>query len=342
MPHVLILAHHRTAAAERLVDGITSQLRERIEPDDSIERVTAIHRIAAAIERGADVVLAPLAYEGEGAFRAAVTAVRSLAPELPIVACCDVSVSAEAILAASAARVSHFAFPAVDDMRAVVRAVVSPTGEEQPGGAVDTRAGDSVEELLAALPLMASRLLLATLSERPARTVADLAAVVGLGERTLARRCARRLWPSPTQILRYGKLLRGLRVALVTGSLEEGAAAAECGSGDARAVAYFRARLADATNGAITQPLTDGLAPLCAAVARAFAVDLLDAEVAAATRARRQRARARARNRYRARLTADGVRLEERGEDRPQGAERPELERAPAGVPLQLRPQRAG
>lgn len=274
MRHVLILANHRAPAADRLVERITAQLAAGLGPDHTLATCRDARGIASALAVRPDIVLAPLAYESEGGFRAAVNAIRSLAPDVPIVACCDVSVSADALLVAAEARVDHFAVPAVDDMGAVVRDVVSPDrrpGARRSAGSTGTHA-DAFDELLAAVPSLASRLLMAAVSDRPPRTVAELAAGVGLADRTLTRRCARHGWPTPTMILRYGRLVRGMRVTLATGDVDAGARAAECADEHGRAATYFRSRLANATNGAVREPLSEGLAPLCRILAERFGV----------------------------------------------------------------------
>lgn len=275
MRHILILANHRAPAADRLVERITAQLAAGLGPDHTLATCTDARAIASALLVRPDIVLAPLAYESDGGFRAAVNAVRLLAPDVPIVACCDVSVSADALLVAAEARVDHFAVPAVDDMGAVVRDVMSPDrgrpGTRRGAASPGTHA-DAFDELLAAVPSLASRLLMAAVSDRPPRTVAELAAGVGLADRTLTRRCARHGWPTPTMILRYGRLVRGVRVALATGDIDAGARAAECADQHGRAATYFRDRLSTATNGAVREPSAEGLAPLCRILAERFGV----------------------------------------------------------------------
>ena len=310
MRHVLILANHRAPAADRLVERITAQLEAGLGSDHRLATCRDARGIASALVVRPDIVLAPLAYESDGGFRAAVNTIRSLAPDVPIVACCDVSVSADALLVAAEARVDHFAVPAVDDMGAVVRDVMSPDrgrpGARASAGSTGTHA-DAFDELLAAVPSLASRLLMASVSDQPPRTVAELAAGVGLADRTLTRRCARHGWPTPTMILRYGRLVRGMRVALATGDIDAGARAAECADEHGRAAAYFRSRLATATNGAVREPLTEGLAPLCRILAERFGV------TPDGKRARRRPPRARhARG---AALAADGAGVEEGRDD---------------------------
>jgi len=334
MPTVLILANHRAVAAERLIERITRQLRAHLGPGDSLMRVDDVRRLGSALDRKPDIVLAPLAYEGEGGFRAAVEAVRVLAPEVPIIACCDVSVRPEAILAAAAADVDHLAVPAVDDIGAVVRDVLTPDDVRLARRPAQQAGSDALEELIAALPAFAARLVMAAVSEKAPRTVGELAAGVGLSERTLTRRCARWQWPTPTMILRYGRLIRGVRVALATGSVEEGAIAADCPGDPVRAATYFRARLAAATSGALRQPLTEGLVPLCVVVAERFGITG-DGEP------RRPRV-PRARKARRTTLAAEGTRVEEGGGDGVERAGGAQLESPAPRVSLELGPQRAG
>lgn len=315
MPIVVILANHRAAAAERLVDRITDQLRARFGPHDAVVHVDDVRRLAPALAQNPDIVLAPLAYEGDGGFRAAVTAVRALAPELPIVACCDVSVNPEALLVAADARVDHFAVPAVDDIALVVQDVLAARVDDRLPRAQRRTGADPFDELVAALPPLAARLILAAAADEPPASVGQLAAGVGLAERTLTRRCARYQWPTPTMILRFGKLLRGMRVALATGSVEQGALAADCPGEPARAATYFRARLAAATSGALQSPLTDGLVPLCRTIAERFGI------TDHGQRARRRPPRSR--RTRRSALPPEGTGLQEGGDDRAECADLP-------------------
>lgn len=336
MPHVLILATHHAPAAARLVERITSQLTADRRPGDRITHCRDLRRIVEAMQQQPDIVLAPLAYEGEGGFEAAVTAVRQLAPSIPIVACCDVSVGADALLAADRARVSHFAVPAVDDVAAIVRELTGggTARRSVTPAPAHVRQADALDELIAALPQFAGRLLMAAVSEDPPRTVPELAAGVGLAERSLTRRCARNGWPTPTMILRYGRLLRGLRVALATGSMEAGAIAADCEDAHGRAVEYFRARLNAATNGAMRQPLAEGLVPLCAMLADRFGV------VPGGERPRRRTPRTR--NSRRPPLPPDRPGVEEGGDDGPEGPGGAKLQGPAPGIALELSPQCAG
>lgn len=338
MPHVLILATHHDPAAARLVERVTAQLTAEPRAGDSITLCTDLRRLAGAMRKRPDVVLAPLAYEGDGGFRAAVTAVRGLAPTVPIVACCDVSVGADALLAAEAARVTHFAVPAVDDVAAIVRELAGQGGARRSPGPAPASAphahADALDELLVALPAFAAKLLGAAVADDPPRTVPELAAGVGLAERSLTRRCARYGWPTPTMILRYGRLLRGLRIALATGSLEEGAIAADCADARGRAVEYFRARLTAATNGAMRQPLAEGLVPLCGVLAERFGL------VPGGEGPRRRPPRSR--HPRGAPLPPRGARVEEGGDDGAEGPGGAKLEGPAPGVALELRPQRAG
>lgn len=333
--HVLILATHRAPAAGRLVERIIRQLRAERDAGMEIGRVTDLRRLDRAFTRQPDIVLVPLVYEGDGGFRAAVQAVRVVAPGVPIVACCDVSVPPGALLAAAGAQVDHFAVPAVDDVGFVVRDVLAPGGAAQ-GARPRGQQGepDHADELFAALPPTAARLMIAAAAGDAPATVAGLARVVGLSERTLTRRCARHQWPTPTMMLQLGRLLRGMRVALATGSIEEGARAADCPGEPARAATYFRARLAAATSGALRQPLADGLVPLCVVIAERFGVTHQG-----------QRPRRRLPRRRRTRrptLASEGIRLEEGGDDGLEGAGGAELERPAPRVPLELGPEGAG
>lgn len=314
MPNVLILASHRAVAADRLVDRLTSQLQAKLGPADVLVHVDDLRRLGPAMLPRPDVVLAPLAYEGDGGFRAAVSAVRALAPDVPIIACCDVSVSPEALVIAADAQVDHFAIPAVDDINVVVRDVMAPQGAMHDPESRRARPVDPCDGLIAALPSMAAKLMIAASSDAPPQTAADLAHVVGLGERTLVRRCARYEWPSPTLMLRYGKLLRGMRVALATGSVEEGALAADCPGDRRRAATHFRTRLAAATDGELRKPLTEGLAPLCRAIARRFGI------TEEGERPRRRPARGRGARR--APLPPEGAWLEEGRHHRAERADR--------------------
>lgn len=273
--HVLILANHRAIAAQRLVERICTQLRGRRRPGDRITRCRDLRSLGEALARHPDIVLAPLAYGGGDAFRATVATVRTMAPATPIVACCDVSVSAEVLLAARAADVDHFAMPAVDDVAAVVQHVLAPD-ITVPSATSATSGSSAVDELLASLPPFAARLMMASLGERPPQSPAALAALVGLSERTLHKRCARDGWPAPGAVLRYGQLLRGLQVAAAQGSLVAGAIAAGCSDERGQAAMEFRRRLHDATSGGLRRPLADGAGPLCIVIATAFCITAAD------------------------------------------------------------------
>lgn len=306
--HVLILANHRAIAAQRIVDRIVTQLAARRAPGDRVIRCRDIHTLPEVMAYLPDVVLAPLAYEGGNQFAATVAAVRSLAAHVPIIACCDVSVSPRALVAAAAAQVDHIAVPAVDDIALVVQQMLARTGRSPDVREPGQRApafppADAVDALLASLPPLGARLLSVAISDRPPRSAAELASAVGVAEPTLRRRCLRAGWPQPRVLLLHGGQLRALR------------AAAAAGEGTR---------------------LTGALAALCTNLLRAFGV------TAEGVRRPKRRKVARRMRTRRTTLASDGSGMEEGVDDSLERTGGAELERPSAGVPLELRPKRAG
>ena len=156
-------------------------------------------------------------------------------PQLPVVvACLDESARGREVLHAARAGAEHFAFRHADDFGNVLRALIAPAitgarsantaGVEDIGQArarVELRratersryAERAPSSVLGVLPTSVSpllrRILFACVSAAPPETVDELAARIDLPKRSLARDVARRGWPAPHVLLKWGRLFRG-------------------------------------------------------------------------------------------------------------------------------------
>lgn len=166
---------------------------------------------------------------------ALVRRIKSWCPQLPIVvACLDESAPGREILHAARAGAEHFAFRHVDDFPNVLRKLVAPTiASVAPESEDDVddlerarvRAGlrraarrDRYSErapaaVLGMLPSSISpllrRIIHACVANVAPETVDELAMRIALPKRTLARDVARRGWPAPHVLLKWGRLFRG-------------------------------------------------------------------------------------------------------------------------------------
>lgn len=161
--------------------------------------------------------------------------IKSWCPQLPIVvACLDESSPGREILHAARAGAEHFAFRHVDDFPSVLRNLVTPALANMVPDAEDdvddierarARAGlrraarrnryseRAPAAVLGMLPASISpllrRIIHACVANVAPETVDELAMRIALSKRTFARDVARRGWPAPHVLLKWGRLFRG-------------------------------------------------------------------------------------------------------------------------------------
>ena len=160
--------------------------------------------------------------------------VKNQCPEVPVVvACLDHVTSGRDVLSVARAGAEHFAFDQIDDVDAVIRTLVAPTGSDPDGTrapvdeiglararATARRSSRRVRyaertpaPLVGVLPATASpllrRIIHVCVMSAPPRDVATLALLLGLPRRSLTRETVRRGWPSPRSLLMWGRLFRG-------------------------------------------------------------------------------------------------------------------------------------
>jgi hypothetical protein len=174
---------------------------------------------------------------------ALVRRIKSWCPQLPIVvACLDESAPGREVLHAARAGAEHFAFRHADDFPAVLRSLVARQVESRESideiddvGRARARAEQrrsprrnryaerAPSAVLGMLPASVSpllrRIIHACVVAVPPETVDDLAARIALAKRSLTREVARRGWPAPHVLLKWGRLFRGA-AAGVTARLE--------------------------------------------------------------------------------------------------------------------------
>jgi hypothetical protein len=151
-------------------------------------------------------------------------------PTVPVVvACMGEETHGRDVLSLARAGAEHFAFSAVDNFRDVLRGLVAPGAAEHDERTPSGRLGPSSMRrhrfvarqrtpsapavLPGTVPPMLRRLVHASLGPEPLTGVHELAAFVGTTTRTLQREMARRHWPSPRELLYWGRLFRGALVA---------------------------------------------------------------------------------------------------------------------------------
>jgi len=200
--------------------------------------------------------------------------IKSWCPQLPVVvACLDESAPGREVLHAARAGAEHFAFRHVDDFPGVLQALVRQEAEFSSGaidgvddiGRARARAGlrrsprraryaeRAPAAVLGMLPASVSpllrRIVHACVAGVPPATVDELAARISLPKRSLAREVARRDWPSPHVLLKWGRLFRGAaagvaaRVEGMSWQEAQWVIAIEAGYGSVRTASRaFRAR----------------------------------------------------------------------------------------------------
>ena len=204
--------------------------------------------------------------------------IKSWCPQLPVVvACLDESAPGREILHAARAGAEHFAFRHVDDFPSVLSALVvqhvSNTGQASVTdiddiddiGRARARAGfrrasqrnryaeRAPSAVLGMLPASVSpllrRIIHACVTHSPPETVDEMALRIALPKRSLGREVARRGWPAPHVLLKWGRLFRGAAAgvaARVEGTSWEDAQwiiAVEAGYGSLRTASRaYRAR----------------------------------------------------------------------------------------------------
>jgi len=161
--------------------------------------------------------------------------IKSWCPQLPVVvACLDESAPGREVLHAARAGAEHFAFRHVDDFPSVLSALVvqDRSGANQAVvtdiediGRARARVGlrrasqrnryaeRAPSAVLGMLPASVSpllrRIIHGCVAAIAPETVDELALRVGLPKRSLGREVARRGWPAPHVLLKWGRLFRG-------------------------------------------------------------------------------------------------------------------------------------
>lgn len=159
--------------------------------------------------------------------------IKSWCPQLPIVvACLDDSAPGREVLHAARAGAEHFAFRHSDDFPSVLRSLVAlNAGSVGRVDAIDDigrararaelrraprrnryaeRAPSAVLGMLpASVSPLLRRIVHACVVGLPPQTVDELSARMSLPKRSLAREVARRGWPAPHILLKWGRLFRG-------------------------------------------------------------------------------------------------------------------------------------
>lgn len=158
--------------------------------------------------------------------------IKSWCPQLPVVvACLDESAPGREVLHAARAGAEHFAFRHVDDFPTVLRELVAPNEPDPDETVLDIddygrtrsrgtrrprrrryaeRAPAAVLGMLpASISPLLRRIVHACVSAVPPETVDELAMRIALAKRSLAREVARRGWPAPHVLLKWGRLFRG-------------------------------------------------------------------------------------------------------------------------------------
>jgi len=165
---------------------------------------------------------------------ALVRRIKAWCPQLPVVvACLDESAPGREILHAARAGAEHFAFRPVDDFPSVLGAIVAPAARAVKPPAIGTiddisraralgdwrrpvrrtryaeRAPSAVLGMLpASVSPLLRRIIHACVASVAPETVDELAMRIALPKRSLGREVARRGWPAPRVLLKWGRLFR--------------------------------------------------------------------------------------------------------------------------------------
>jgi AraC-like DNA-binding protein len=190
--------------------------------------------------------------------------VRTLTRHFPgvplIVACTEQAPDGREVLGAARAGAELFAFPPDDNLAALVARLVGDSSADANG-------------FLPPLPRLASRMLTLLSASEPAPpwTVLTLADRLSMNRRTMYRRMQANSWPTPGNLLIWGRLLRGARSAdeaRASGEpLTSGALAAAAGFGSVHRAGESYRRYADVT---LSDVRAEGMRVLESALVRAF------------------------------------------------------------------------
>jgi len=190
--------------------------------------------------------------------------VRTLTRHFPgvplIVACTGKAPDGREVLGAARAGAELFAFPPDDNLAALVARLVGDSSADANG-------------FLPPLPRLASRMLTLLSAGEPAppSTVVALADRLSMNRRTMYRRMQANAWPTPGNLLIWGRLLRGARAADEARALGEpltgGALAAAAGFGSMHRAAESYRRYADIT---LSDVRAEGMRALESALVLAF------------------------------------------------------------------------
>jgi len=149
-------------------------------------------------------VVLPLASGADPSVIGIIEAVRDQWPQVPVLAWCDEGARGGAILSAARAGVEHFAFTGVDRVEDVLRTIIPLPDELQAHPPIS--GVERVRRAIETWPPLAQRMLeRLVFAEPPITTVSELARALKIAERTLDRRCQVRGWPSPSNLVAWGR-----------------------------------------------------------------------------------------------------------------------------------------
>jgi hypothetical protein len=287
-------------------------------------------------------IVLPLAAGADPAVAGIIEAVRDHWPQVPVVAWCDEGAQGGAVLSAARAGVEHFAFTGVDRVEDVLRTIIAAPDESSAQSAAV--GPERVRDAIDAWPPLAQRMLdRLVFAEPPITTVAELARSMQIAERTLDRRCQVRGWPSPSNLVAWGRLVRGALVVERTGDMLRGADAAGY-----RGVRTFRRKLSAIAGGSLTTPVGDIVGALVAMLAGAIGASAAkgavsaQAPVVSGLSTLVATARPFTPSLAPVASTSESVRGKEHGEHRLYAARSPKIERAKPRIPFHKVAKRAG
>jgi hypothetical protein len=188
--------------------------------------------------------------------------VRTLTRHFPgvplIVACTEQAPDGREVLGAARAGAELFAFPPDDNLAALVARLVGDSSADANG-------------FLPPLPRLASRMLTILSEPVPPCTVFALADRLSMNRRTMYRRMQANAWPTPGNLLIWGRLLRGARSAdqarAIGEPLSSAALAVAGGFGSVHRAAESYRRYAEIT---LSDVRAEGMRALESALVRAF------------------------------------------------------------------------